>query len=126
LISEGSLLHFLCICSHFERVEQFRKIRLLKEAVIGLLLFQFGLMIAMASSSEVHETLHCHSEHAEHHCEVTLFQNGALGDGMDPSPDLGAPVRWEAPEAFASCQEAEVTATHLIGGALAQGPARAP
>lgn len=107
-------------------MEQFRKFRLLKGAVIGFLLFQFGLMVAMASSASLHETLHCDAEHAEHHCEVTLFQSGALGDGLG-SPDTSADfIHWENPDVTVACREADITASHLIGGALAQGPARAP
>jgi hypothetical protein len=107
-------------------VEHFRKFRLLKGAVIGLLLFQLGLMVAMASSAPLHETLHCDAEHSEHHCEVTLFQNGTLGDGLG-SPDASAAfIRWENPDVTVTSREADAIASHLVGGVLAQGPARAP
>ncbi|WP_338286175.1 hypothetical protein [Luteolibacter sp. LG18] len=100
--------------------------KLLKGAVAGILLVQFALMLVMSVSGGLHHDLHVDADHADHHCEVTLFNSGAL-DGVPPP--LSAPLPAPAlalPEVLPPAGLAAVTATHLLGGVLAQSPPRAP
>jgi hypothetical protein len=107
-------------------VERFRKSRLLLGALSGILLFQFALMLAMAAWEPLHHDLHCDAGHPDHQCEVTLWRNGAANDTPPPlavprpAPVLTPPdvPRHHAPPAL--------TATHLLGGVLAQSPLRGP
>ena len=79
-----------------------------------------------AAWEPLHHDLHCDAGHPDHQCEVTLWRNGAANDTPPPlavprpAPVLTPPdvPRHHAPPAL--------TATHLLGGVLAQSPLRGP
>lgn len=119
-------MHSDCKSWQIARVEQFRKFRRLHGLLAALLLFQFGLMIAMASWGKLHHDLHCDSDHPDHECEVTLFQGGAL-DTCPPVVELPERALEAAlPEFSQPCVVASIVASHFRGGMLAQGPPRGP
>ncbi|MFD0894596.1 hypothetical protein KBB96_05750 [Luteolibacter ambystomatis] len=107
-------------------MERLRKFRLLKAAIVGILLFQFALMVMMSGSARLHHDLHCDAGHPDHQCEVTLFTSGTLDD-VPPPAVIPAPVMAaHLPEVLPPVCRVAVIPGHLIGGILAQAPPRAP
>ncbi|MGC4017009.1 MAG: hypothetical protein QM755_21215 [Luteolibacter sp.] len=107
-------------------MERLRRLRLLKVALVGILLFQFALMLVMSASARLHRELHCDADHPGHQCEVTLFTSGAVDDVPPPT---GTPVLMaapELPEVLPPALRVAVTPGHLLGGMLAQSPPRGP
>lgn len=107
-------------------MERLRKSRLLLGALAGALLFPFALMLVMSAWAPLHHDLHCDAGHPDHQCEVTLWQSGAVDTA---APAMAAPQ--PAPEVVLPdipppCRFPNLTATHFLGGVLAQGPPRGP
>jgi len=107
-------------------VERLRKLRLLKGAIVGILLFQFALMLVMSASAGLHQHLHCDAGHPDHQCEVTLFNSGGFDDVPPPAVVPVPIVTPELPEVLPPVCRVAVIPGHLIGGILAQAPPRAP
>jgi hypothetical protein len=107
-------------------VNQLRTFKLLRGCVVGILLFHFSLMLAMAASESLHCRLHHHTDHEPPLCEVALYQSGAMDECPTPLLNFAEIPSEELPEAQAPGKQPLVTATHLQGGVLAQSPPRAP
>lgn len=107
-------------------MERLRRFRLLKGAIVGILLFQFALMLVMSASARLHHDLHCDAGHPDHQCEVTLFMSGTLDD-VPPPVLIPAPViAADLPDVLPPVVRVAVIPGHLIGGLLAQSPPRGP
>jgi hypothetical protein len=106
-------------------MERLRRSRFLLGALAGALLFQFALMLAMAAWSPLHKELHCDADQHDHQCEVTLWNSGSV-DAPSPPVVPQPAVAIELPEATPMRTLAVFTATHLLGGVMAQGPPRGP
>ncbi|HEY8960676.1 MAG TPA: hypothetical protein VIM57_00620 [Luteolibacter sp.] len=115
-----------CDYSEVRAMERLRRSRFLLGALASALLFQFTLMLAMAAWSPLHRELHCDADQQDHQCEVTLWSNGSV-DAVPPPvivPQQAAVI--ELPEVPPTRTFAAFTATHLLGGVMAQGPPRGP
>ncbi|HEY8990668.1 MAG TPA: hypothetical protein VIM46_01715 [Luteolibacter sp.] len=107
-------------------MERLRKSRLLLGALAGALLFPFALMLVMSAWAPLHHDLHCDAGHPDHQCEVTLWQSGAV-DTAAPAMAAPQPAPEVAlPDIPPPCRFPNLTATHFLGGVLAQGPPRGP
>jgi hypothetical protein len=107
-------------------MERLRRSRFLMSALAGALLFQFALMLAMAAWSPFHQELHCDADHQDHQCEVTLWSSGSVNAAPPPVTAPGQTVAIELPKVPSMRTLAAFTATHLLGGVMAQGPPRGP
>lgn len=107
-------------------MERLRRSRFLMGALASALLFQFALMLAMAAWSPLHQELHCDADQHDHQCEVTLWSTGSVDAAPTPVivPQQAAAI--ELPEVLPIRTLAAFTATHLLGGVMAQGPPRGP
>lgn len=107
-------------------MERLRRSRFLLGALAGALLFQFALMLAMAAWSPLHKELHCDADQHDHQCEVTLWSSGSVDAAPPPLAIPGQTVAIELPEVPPIRALVAFTATHLLGGVMAQGPPRGP
>jgi hypothetical protein len=107
-------------------MERLRQSRFLMGALASALLFQFALILAMAAWSPLHEELHCDADQHDHQCEVTLWRSGAVDAVPLPLavPQEMAPI--ELPDVRPIRTFAAFTATHLLGGVMAQASPRGP
>jgi len=107
-------------------MERLRQSRFLLGALAGALLFQFALMLAMAAWSPLHEELHCDADQHDHRCEVTLWNSGSVDKATTPVivPRSLAVLYLPEMPPIRTC--VAFTATHLLGGVMAQGPPRGP
>jgi hypothetical protein len=83
-------------------------------------------MLAMAAWEPLHHDLHCDAGHADHQCEVTLWRNGATDDAPPPLSIPQPAPAIELPDVLPPHAPHALTATHFLGGVLAQGPPRGP
>lgn len=107
-------------------MERLRRSRFLLGALASALLFQFALMLAMAAWSPLHRELHCDADQQDHQCEVTLWSTGSVDNVPPPVVVPQQAVAIELPEVSPMRGLVAFTATHLLGGVMAQGPPRGP
>ena len=91
-----------------------------RASVVCALLAHLVLVLAMAASPALHDTIHDGAGHADHLCAVTLFASGGVEDGAAPvlAPEF---ARLEMPDAV-RVDGAEVAAVFLAGAVLEHAP----
>jgi len=107
-------------------VKRLRTSSLLRGLVAGVVLFQFVLMLAMASSERLHHKLHHHAGEEDHQCEVTLIHHGGVEEPLPPLTSMPADVACALPDVLVPPPRVTISAAHLRGGVLAQSPPRGP
>lgn len=90
-----------------------------------LVMFQLGLVQAMAASASLHKRCHDHAGDPAHECAVTLMLQGGYQNTLpdiEPVTVLPAPP----PVPVSVPKPCDITPAHLAGGVLAQAPPRGP
>ena len=90
-----------------------------------VVMFQLGLVQAMAASGAFHKHCHEHADDPAHECAVTLMLHGGY---QNTAPDIVTVEVIPEPPAnpVLAPKPCDITPAHLAGGVLAQAPPRGP
>jgi hypothetical protein len=90
-----------------------------------IVMFQLGLVQAMAASGAFHKRCHDHADDPAHKCAVTLMLHGGYQNTL---PDIVPVVVFSEPPAVPvyAPKPCDIAPAHLVGGVLAQAPPRGP